>query len=371
MAESQAVHAVSAVHSSPSSTTLRPSPSPHPRVRVRGSAGSHVSPAASTSAVSDDAGRSRSRVARDYRERLPPIVARFLGIRPPGAVPPYDPLPYPPFCWLVHIDLKYEVWIFAFIGSIVSIFLVEAILCTHTAFREVYHSPVMVTSFGAAAVLLFGVIESPLAQPRNHVSGNFTGALIGVALTRLFILRTGGYEGYLENEQVHGSIFVNGGLAVSVTLLATLMLGVVHPPAGATALAAATEPHVVPMSWHYIPIVLSASLLIITWALIINNLGRRRYPQYWWTPHEASAATPPSRENNEETALKTLEEGYLRRAEDGGRTGEGLLMERMQGEGGRELMRDVDMRTASSCRGLEQPLTKTMSAGDRRRSRGG
>lgn len=35
------------------------------------------------------------------------------------------------------------------------------------------------------------------------------------------------------------------------------------------------------MSWHFIYIVLISALLMLAWAMIINNVGRRRYPTYW------------------------------------------------------------------------------------------
>ncbi|WVQ95752.1 hypothetical protein IAU59_002851 [Kwoniella sp. CBS 9459] len=375
-------------------TTLRPSPSPRRRSPSRGPR--KTSPSSKLKAVSEDdasgvrigqthaesvSPTSRWLLDEDYRERLPRNVSRFIGYRPPGAVPPYEPLPFPPFSWLKHIQLKYEVWIFAFVGSLGAILLVEAISSTSTAFRDVYHSPLVVTSFGAAAVLCFGVIESPLAQPRNHVLGNFLGALIGTILTRLFTLHgnLGEYRDHLENTEFHASTFVNGGLVVSVTLLVTLMLGVVHPPAGATALAAATDMHVVPMSWRYIPVVLASSILVIIWAMLVNNLGRRRYPVYWWSPQRCFVVpdAPRTKRESEELALKTLEEGKLRKAEDGGRTAEGLLMERMEGEGGS--MDDLDRAAAATGErggrpsrwgGTTEPLSKVMSASDRERAEG-
>ncbi|WRT70484.1 uncharacterized protein IL334_007482 [Kwoniella shivajii] len=301
-------------------------PSPHPRARIR-----HPSHGPRTRPTSPT--QSRFTLSQDYRERLPLLLSRFIGYRAPGTLPPYDPLPFPPFSWLNHIPLKYEVWLFAFIGSLGGILVVEAICATNTVFRDVYKSPLTVTSFGAAAVLLYGVIESPLAQPRNHILGNLAGAIIGTAITRLFALNEE-YRDLLENTSFHGNTFINGGLVVSVTLLVTLMLGIVHPPAGATALAAATDMHIVPLSWHYIPIVLASSLLIIGWALIINNLGRRRYPIYWWSPESTFVVPSADRaRESDELASKTLEEGQLRRAEDGGRTAEGMLMERIEGEG--------------------------------------
>lgn len=52
--------------------------------------------------------------------------------------------------------------------------------------------------------------------------------------------------------------------------------------AGATGLNAAVQSEVVTLSWRYLPTVLASSLIMLGWALIINNLGRRRYPIYWW-----------------------------------------------------------------------------------------
>lgn len=52
---------------------------------------------------------------------------------------------------------------------------------------------------------------------------------------------------------------------------------------GATALAFAIELTAESVSWRYIPIILCSALIMSGWALIINNLGRRRYPVYWWS----------------------------------------------------------------------------------------
>lgn len=41
---------------------------------------------------------------------------------------------------------------------------------------------------------------------------------------------------------------------------------------------------IVALSWRYLPVVLSSSLLMLAFAMIWNNLGRRRYPQHFWAP---------------------------------------------------------------------------------------
>ena len=99
-----------------------------------------------------------------------------------------------------------------------------------TAFRDVYTAPIIVTSFGASAMLLFGVIESPLAQPRNFVLGHFVSALVGLCITRLFA-RNLRYHSELGNTAFRACIaFLNGGLSTATSLLAQEMIGAIHPP---------------------------------------------------------------------------------------------------------------------------------------------
>jgi CBS-domain-containing membrane protein len=224
--------------------------------------------------------------------------------------------------------------VFGSIAAFVSILLVEALCVTSTTFRDLYRSPVIVASFGASAVLVYGVIESPLSQPRNLIGGQIICAIIGVALTRLFA-RDHSYLPSLRNESFHGNVFVNGALSMSIALLAMFITGTVHPPGGATALIAATSYEAAAMSWKYIPVVICSTLVMFGWALIINNLGRRRYPIYWWSPQRTfvidDAPEPPE---DEEIALGTGRDNVLRQAEDGGRTAEAILEDRLSGRGG-------------------------------------
>jgi len=171
----------------------------------------------------------RLKFRRDHRADLPPWIARFTGYRDPKALPPYAPLPFPPFSWLRYVPLHIEIWLFAWIGAFIGILLIEAIMSANTAFQTVYHSPLIITSFGASAVLLFGAIDSPLAQPRNFVGGQFICAFMGTWITRLWVLDPH-YRGYLDNTAFHPTTFVNGGISMASSLLAMLITGTVHPP---------------------------------------------------------------------------------------------------------------------------------------------
>lgn len=265
---------------------------------------------------------SRFKFKEDYRARLPLNVSRFLGYRPPSQST-YDVLPIFPFTLLSRVSQKHEAWIFAFFGSLGSILLIEAIMSAHTAFQAVYRSPLIISSFGASAVLVFGVIESPLSQPRNLVLGHFVSGLISVAMTRLWV-RSGSYDTSLENTEFYAPTFVNGGLCTSVSLVALLVLGVLHPPGGATGLAAATERDVILLSWRYLPVLVASSAIMLGWAMIVNNLGRRRYPLYWWSSETSWVADVS--ENSEQRKLE-LEEGVLYEATDSWRGPESFHVE--------------------------------------------
>ncbi|RSH83634.1 hypothetical protein EHS25_005538 [Saitozyma podzolica] len=241
-------------------------------------------------------------LAEDYRGCLPLWLSRFTGYCPPGSNPPYDPLPFPPFSWLIYIPLKVEVWILASPAPSLASFSLKR------------------------SLLVFGVIESPLARPRNLVGGHFVAALLGTAITRLFVLDPR-YQGYLDNTGFHTNTFVNGVPPMAVSLTIMLMLGVAHPPAGATALNATvlfSHRHsllALPSRHHHL-VHHHARL----GTLHHNNLGRRRYPVYWWSA-QGTFVLPGAEEcmNDEERALRTLRENPLCLAEDGGRTEEALL----------------------------------------------
>jgi CBS-domain-containing membrane protein len=48
------------------------------------------------------------------------------------------------------------------------------------------HSPLLMAPFGATSVLIFGVPDSPLAQPRNVIGGSVISALVSLVALQLF-----------------------------------------------------------------------------------------------------------------------------------------------------------------------------------------
>lgn len=127
----------------------------------------------------------------------------------------------------------------------------------------------LIGSFGASAVLVYGAIKSPLAQPRNLILGHVLSALVGVACYKLF----------------PEAVWIAAPLAVSSAIALMHLTRSLHPPGGATALIAVIGgPKVAALGFWYalVPVGAGASILLAV-AVVVNNLAsRRRYPEYWW-----------------------------------------------------------------------------------------
>ena len=126
----------------------------------------------------------------------------------------------------------------------------------------VYNMPMIVASFGAAAVLIYGIPDAPLAQPRNVIGGHIVSAITGVIIYALF-----------------GLTWWSAALAASLAVIMMLITKTAHPPGGATALGAVLTK----ASPVYIltPVALGATILVIV-GIFINNLSpNRSYPKYW------------------------------------------------------------------------------------------
>lgn len=126
----------------------------------------------------------------------------------------------------------------------------------------------MITSFGASSVLLYGAPKSPLAQPRNLVGGHLLAAFIGVAIYKAFFFE----------------LWFASALTVATAVAVMHLTRTLHPPAGATALFAVIGgPSIHQMGFFYpiFPVAIGVVILLAV-ALVFNNLSKnRRYPQFW------------------------------------------------------------------------------------------
>lgn len=123
-------------------------------------------------------------------------------------------------------------------------------------------SPLVLGSFGATCVLVFGFPDSPFSQPRNVIAGHFLSSLVGLFFLTLL-----------------GSHWWSMALAAGTAIALMQLTRTVHPPAG-------SNPVIVMLAspgWSFLitPTLLGAIVLVIV-AIIFNNLPEdRSYPKYW------------------------------------------------------------------------------------------
>jgi hypothetical protein len=83
--------------------------------------------------------------------------------------------------------------------------------------------------------------------------------------------------------------WIAGAVGCALASAVMLLTGTVHPPGGASAVLAATEPAITAMGWYFIGLVAWGATLMVTVGLLINNI-QRQFPMYWWTPLDISRA---------------------------------------------------------------------------------
>lgn len=123
----------------------------------------------------------------------------------------------------------------------------------------------LIGSFGASSVLVYGVINSPLAQPRNLIGGHIISAFIGVTVCML-----------LPNV-----IWLAAALSVSLSIVAMQITKTLHPPGGATALIAVIGSEKIrSLGYLYVinPVLIGVLILFLV-AMFFNNVTKhRKYP---------------------------------------------------------------------------------------------
>lgn len=158
------------------------------------------------------------------------------------------------------IDYKEHFW--SFLGAFVGIGLVAYIQSKFLIDKE---NLLLIGSFGASSVLIYGEIQSPLAQPRNLVGGHVISAIVGVSMFKLF----------------PDTMWLTASMAVAVSIVAMQCTKTMHPPGGATALIAVigTE-KVKALGYLYVLFpVFTGTIILLLVALFFNNItSHRRYP---------------------------------------------------------------------------------------------
>jgi CBS-domain-containing membrane protein len=124
------------------------------------------------------------------------------------------------------------------------------------------NTTLMLGSFGATCVLVFGFPESPFSQPRNVIAGHFLSSLVGL----LFLTLLGAHW---------WSVALAAGTAIALMQLTRT----VHPPAGSNpVIVMLTAP-----AWNFLltPTLIGAMILVVVAVIFNNFIKERTYPKYW------------------------------------------------------------------------------------------
>ncbi len=159
------------------------------------------------------------------------------------------------------IDFKEHFWIF--IGSFLGIGIIGLL---NSKYFTANDNLFLIGSFGASSVLIYGLINSPLAQPRNLIGGHLVCALTGVSIHHL----------------IPAEVWLSSALSVSVAIVLMQITKTLHPPGGATALIANIgSPKIQALGFYYVlSPVLSGVIILLLVAIVCNNAtSHRSYPR--------------------------------------------------------------------------------------------
>ena len=161
------------------------------------------------------------------------------------------------------VSLSEIIW--SWIGSFIGI---AAVAVIHVNLLQGADLIMIIGSFGASAVLIYGAVRSPLAQPRNLIGGHVLSAIIGVTAYKVFFPH----------------IWLAASVAVATAIAIMHATKTLHPPGGATALIAvigSQKIHNLGYLYAIVPSGLGAVVMLLI-ALLVNNIPKtRRYPEFW------------------------------------------------------------------------------------------
>ncbi len=140
----------------------------------------------------------------------------------------------------------------------------------------------LVAPAAASAVLVFAASSSPFAQPWSVIGGNLLATAIGVALGTSDL-----------------PVAAAAGIAGALAILCLFILRCLHPPAAALALVAVIgSPQVHAFGFELLYPVAFNSLLLVSVALVYNNLSGHAYPKprpHKGNPHHTHDPLPSER----------------------------------------------------------------------------
>lgn len=143
----------------------------------------------------------------------------------------------------------------AFVGGFLAIAVIALL-------AQSLHVALVLGSFGASCVLVFGYPDVPFSQPRNVIIGHVLSTVIGLAFVHFC-----------------GPHWWSVALAVGSAIAAMMITRTVHPPAGSNPVIV----FLMQPGWEFALFpTLSGAVILVLVALFYHNLTREsRWPKYW------------------------------------------------------------------------------------------
>tara|TARA_B100000315_G_scaffold108481_1_gene99564 strand:+ start:1334 stop:1870 length:537 start_codon:yes stop_codon:yes gene_type:complete len=163
-----------------------------------------------------------------------------------------------------RVSLSEIIW--SWVGAFLGITAVALINYTTLGGTDLV---LLIGSFGASAVLIYGAVNSPMAQPRNLIGGHVSSAIVGVATYQL----------------LPAPMWLGASVAVATAVAVMHATKTMHPPGGATALIAViggAKIHSLGYLYVMMPAGAGAIVMLVV-ALLVNNIPKgRNYPEFWY-----------------------------------------------------------------------------------------
>lgn len=118
--------------------------------------------------------------------------------------------------------------------------------------------PLLIASLGSTAVTLFALPKAPAARPKSAILGQFLSAVCGWSVQYLL-----------------GTTWYACAVAVMLSLVLMVVFDCVHPPGGATALAAVLTPQ----PWTFIIAPVTVGVMFLVAVAYCTNRVCKRYEQ--------------------------------------------------------------------------------------------
>ena len=131
-----------------------------------------------------------------------------------------------------------------------------------TLLSNTFSTALVLGSFGASCVLIFGFPDVPFSQPRNVIGGHFLSSLIGLSCLTLF-----------------RATWWSVSIAVGTSIAMMMITRTTHPPAGSNPVII----YLLKPTWSFLlfPTLVGVIVLVVI-AVVYNNLANDgKYPKYW------------------------------------------------------------------------------------------